>query len=450
MTERKENKMGVMNENKLLLSMSFPMMISMLVQALYNIVDSIFVAKVSEAALTAVSLAFPVQMLMISVAIGTGVGINALLSKSLGEKNYERADSVALHGIVLALISFVVFALIGASCSSFFFSSQTSDPVIYAYGRDYMFINLVLSFGLFLQITFERILQSTGRTMYTMYSQATGAIVNIILDPILIFGLFGLPRMEVAGAALATVIGQISGAVLGYIFNVRKNHDVRFHFKLFRFDWKIVSMIYAVGIPSIIMQSVGSVMMFGMNRILMGFTSTAAAVFGVYFKLQSFVFMPIFGMTNAMVPILAYNYGAHKSSRIKKTIRLTMAYVFLMALLGFILFQVFPRQLLVIFDASEHMMNIGVVALRTISFSFLLAGFAIVSSSVFQALGHGVLSLIISVMRQLVVLLPVAYLFSRIAGLDQIWLSYPIAELMSFALSMVFLRHIYKKQIDKL
>lgn len=447
MSEVKENKMGIMPVNKLLVTMSIPMIVSMLVQALYNVVDSIFVAKVSENALTAVSLAFPIQTLMISVAGGTGVGMNALLSKCLGEKNFEKANKVAMNGMFLALASYIVFAVIGLAFSSAFFRLQTNDAEIIAYGESYMYICLLMSFGLFFQFAAERTLQSTGRTFYTMITQATGAIINIVLDPVFIFGLFGAPRLEVAGAAIATVIGQICAAVLAIIFNFIVNKEIHYDFRHFRPDAFIIKGIYAVGVPSIIMQSVGSVMTFGMNKILMGFMSTAAAVFGVYFKLQSFVFMPVFGLNNGMVPIIAYNYGARKPDRIVKVIKLSVLYAFLIMLIGFAIFQLFPELLLSIFDASEHMIAIGTVALRIVSFSFLLAGYSVICSSVFQALGHGVLSLIVSVMRQLIVLLPAAYILSRLFGLDALWLAFPFAELVCFVLTTVFILRVYRKEI---
>ena len=388
-----ENKMGVMPENKLLLSMAVPIMISMLVQAFYNVVDSIFVGQLSENALNAVSLAFPIQNLMISVAVGTGVGINALLSKSLGEKKQDMVNKTAMNGLFLTLLSYLLFAAIGLTCSGLFFRAQTDIPEILNYGQDYMFLCCTLSFGLFFSITFERTLQSTGRTFYTMLSQATGAIINIILDPILIFGYFGLPRLEVAGAAWATVIGQIIGGLLNLYCNLRHNPDVQFRLKGFRPSLPIVRNIYSVGVPSIIMSSIGSVMVFGMNKILIAFTPTATAVFGVYFKLQSFIFMPVFGLNNGMVPIVAYNYGARKPDRILKTIRLSLCYAVSLMAVGFLIFQVFPAQLLSMFESEEatgDMIRIGVPALRTISISFLFAGFCIVPSGVFQALGHGV------------------------------------------------------------
>lgn len=446
----KENRMGVMPVGKLLISMSVPMMISMVVQALYNIVDSMFVAQLNENALTAVSLAFPVQNLMIAVGSGTGVGVNALVSRSLGEKNTEYANKGANNGIWLALFSFLAFAVLCGVFGRLFFSVQTNDAQIVEYGTDYVRIVGILSFGLFFQFIFERLLQATGKTIYTMVTQSLGAIINVILDPIMIFGLFGFPRMEVAGAALATVIGQIVAACLALWFNRKKNHELHISLRKYRVSGRVIGNIYSVGIPSIIMASIGSVMTFGMNKILMAFTSTATAVFGVYFKLQSFVFMPVFGLNNGMVPIIAYNYGARKPDRMVRTIKLSSMLAISIMFVGLLIFQILPAPLLKIFNASDKLLEIGVPALRIISISFLVAGFAITSSSVFQALGHGVLSLLVSVLRQLVVLLPVAFLLSKVGGLSAIWWSFPIAEVASGLSSALFLRHVYKKEIKPL
>ena len=427
--------------NRLLLNMAVPMIVSMLVQALYNVVDSVFVAKLSEDALNAVSLAFPVQNLMISVGVGTGVGINALLSRSLGQKEQDKVDRTAMNGLLLAAISCLVFMLFGLTCGRRFYAIQTDIQTIISYGGDYLTICCGMCFGMFAQITLERILQ------------ATGALINIILDPILIFGLFGFPRMEVAGAALATVIGQICGALLALMFNLRKNTDVHFQLKNLRPSAPIIGGIYSVGVPSIAMQSIGSVMVFGMNQILIAFTATATAVFGVYFKLQSFIFMPVFGLNNGMVPIIAYNYGARKPERIVKTIKLSVMYAVGIMLLGLLAFQLIPDVFLKMFmaeDSGSDMLTIGVPALRIISISFLLAGFSVVCSSVFQALGHGVLSLAVSVIRQLVVLLPVAFVLSRVRGLDAVWWAYPIAELFAVTLSALFLRRVFRREVEPL
>ena len=446
-----QNKMGIMPIPKLLITMSLPMMISMLVQALYNIVDSMFVAQLSEDALTAVYLAFPVQTLMIAVSAGTGVGINALLSRNLGEEDYESANNAAKNGLFLAFVSYVLFAVIGGLGSRLFFVMQTDNPVIIKYGTQYMMIITLCSIGIFLQITFERLLQSTGKTIYNMITQGTGAIINIILDPILIFGLFGFPKLEVAGAAIATIIGQVTAVSMSIYYNTKKNKEIDINLRHFRPHWRTISIIYKVGIPSIIMQSIGSVMTFGMNKILLMFSSTAAAVFGIYFKLQSFIFMPVFGLNNGMIPIIAFNYGAKKKDRIKQTATLSILIAIGIMLIGLIIFQTLPEFLLVnLFKASENMVAIGVPALRIISLSFLFAGFCIIAGSVFQALGNGVYSLIVSAARQLLVILPVAYVFAKLFGLSMVWWSIPIAEIVSLLLSSILLKRIYKLKVEPL
>ncbi len=435
-----ENKMGTMPVNQLLVTMSIPMIISMLVQALYNVVDSVFVSQISENALTAVSMAFPIQNLMISVAVGTGVGTNALLSRSLGEKNQTMANKAANNSIFLACASYVVFLIFGLTCTETFYRLQTDIPEIIAYGRDYVFFVSVLSFGIFLQVAFDRMLQATGRTFYTMFTQGSGAIINIILDPILIFGWFGFPKMEVAGAALATVIGQIVAMFISGILNVTKNADIQFRLKSMCPDKEVIARIYAVGVPSIIMSSIASMMTFCMNQILMTFSATATAVFGVYFKLQSFVYMPVFGLNNGMVPIVAFNYGARQKQRIMKTMKLAIAYAFGMMLIGLAIFQIFPAELFRMFNASEAMLSIGIPSLRIISISFLFASINIISISMLQALGHGIYSMLISVGRQLIVLIPVAFLLSRTGNLNLVWLAFPLAETVAVVLSIIFLK----------
>ncbi|MCF2555137.1 MATE family efflux transporter [Faecalicatena contorta] len=443
-----ENKMGIMPIPRLLITMSLPMMLSMLVQALYNIVDSMFVAKLSEDALTAVSLAFPIQNLMIAVASGTGVGVNALLSRNLGEKDFEGANRAARNGLFLAVVSCIVFAVAGGFGSHFFFAMQTDNPVILKYGTQYMTIITVCSVGIFLQITFERLLQSTGKTIYNMITQGTGAIINILLDPVMIFGLFGFPRLEVAGAALATVTGQLVAVILSFFFNHAKNKEINIRMRHFRPCARTIAVIYQVGLPSIIMQAIGSVMTFGMNKILLMFSSTAAAVFGVYFKLQSFIFMPVFGLNNGMIPIIAYNYGARNKKRITQTIKLSIIIAVSIMCAGLIVFQVAPEFLLrTLFDASDTMLKIGVPALRIISLSFIFAGFCIVAGSVFQALGNGVYSLIVSAARQLFVILPVAYAFAKLFGLHMVWWAIPIAEIVSLTFSALLLKRIYRLRI---
>ncbi|WP_320959083.1 MATE family efflux transporter [Hungatella effluvii] len=445
-----ENKMGVMPVNRLLFSMSLPLILSMLVQALYNIVDSIFVAQIGETALAAVSLAFPVQNLIIAVSVGTGVGVNALLSRSLGEKNQETANLAAVNGIFVFFLSYLLFAVFGLFFARMYFSVQTSNPEIIEQGTIYLSVCSIFSFGIFLEIALERIMQSTGRTIYNMITQGLGAIINIILDPILIFGLFGFPRMGILGAAVATVIGQIIAMLLLLYFNIRKNSDVNLNMRRFRPDTAIIAEIYRVGLPSIIMQSISSVMTFGVNKILLLFSETAVSVFGIYFKLQSFIFMPVFGLNNAMVPIVAYNYGAARKDRIMKTIRSSVTAAVAIMLAGLAIFQIFPEQLLYLFDASEHMMGIGVPALRIISLSFLFAGYCIVIGSVFQALGNGVYSLITSAARQLVCILPAAWLFASVFGLHAVWYAFPLAEIISVVLTTLLFRRIYQKKIQLL
>ncbi|WP_297978881.1 MATE family efflux transporter [uncultured Oscillibacter sp.] len=440
-----ENKMGVMPIAPLLAGMAIPMMISMLVQALYNVVDSIFVARLSQDALNAVSLAFPLQNLMIAVGGGTGVGMNALLSRSLGEKDQDQADRAANTGIFIFLLSAIIFGVCGFLLARPFFLAQTDIASIVNYGTDYARICLGLSIGIFSQFCFERLLQSTGRTVYSMVTQLIGAVINIILDPILIFGLFGFPRLEVAGAAVATVAGQIIAAGIGLFINLRYNRDIHIRLKDIRPDRAIVREIYRVGVPSIVMQSIGSIMVFGMNKILMGFTDTATAVFGAYFKLQSFIFMPVFGLNNGMVPVISYNYGAARLDRVKRTVQLTAATATVIMCVGCAAFNLIPGVLLGFFSPSAEMLSIGTVALRVISFSFLLAGFDIIAGSVCQAIGNPVYTLICSVCRQLVALLPAAWLLARTGILDLVWLCFPISEVVSLVLSIIFLRRTMRR-----
>ena len=447
MEQTKENKMGTMPINRLLISMSLPMMISMLVQALYNVVDSIFVSRINENALTAVSLAFPIQTLMIAVAGGTCVGINAVLSKALGEKAQERADNTASNGIVLMAVSYLAFLLIGLLATRAFYLSQTSDPEIVEFGVQYLSIVCCCALGLFAQFVFERLLQSTGRTFYIMITQGTGAIINIILDPILIFGLFGMPRMGVAGAAVATVTGQTIAGTIALIINFRKNEDIHIRMKGFRLEREIVGQIYKIGVPSMIMQAIGSVMTYGMNLILISFTPTATAVFGVYFKLQSFIFMPVFGLNNGLVPILAYNYGAGRRDRFIQALKCGILYAVSIMAVGVVIFQTIPAVLLGFFEASGEMLRIGVPALRIICLSFLPAGFGIVCGTAFQALGNAVYSMLVSIARQLVVLLPAAFLLSLLGEVTYVWWAFPIAEIMSLTMTVIFLIRVNNRVI---
>ena len=445
-----ENKMGVQPVNRLLVSMSVPMMVSMLVQALYNVVDSIFVASLSEDALTAVSLAFPWQNLMIAVGVGTGVGVNAWLSRCLGEKDQRSANATAENGIFLAMTSYLVFAVTGMLISRPFFTLQTSSAVIAEEGFQYMWIVSVFGIGLFLQTMNEKILASTGRTNLTMVSQLAGAAINIVLDPIMIFGLFGFPALGVAGAAIATVTGQIIGGLLGVWFNSRLNREIQIRFRGFRPDRAIIGHIYSVGLPSIILQSIGSIMTFSMNQILISFSTTAAAVLGVYFKLQSFVFMPIFGLNNGMVPIVAYNYGAAKQVRIMKTLKLAIAYALSIMGVGLLLFQLLPGTFLDLFQASDNMKSIGIPALRIISLCFVPAGFGIICGSFFQAMGHGMIAMWVSIVRQLGALIPLAWLLSRTGQLNLVWLAFPLAEIVAVLITTFGLRRVIRTQIRPL
>lgn len=442
--------MGYMPIFKLVVNMSLPMIISMLVQALYNVVDSMFVSRVSENALTAVSLAFPAQNLMIGVATGTAVGVNALLSKSLGEKNYKRANQIAENGIFLSFIGFLIFLIFGLFGTEVFFRTQTDIEDIISSGVDYLRVCSCFSFGIFGQIIFERLMQSTGRTFYTMITQGVGAIINIVLDPIFIFGYFGLPAMGAKGAAIATVIGQIIAFIIAVILNKKKNADIDLKLKEFRPNLKIIGRIYSIGIPSIIMVAVGSIMTFSINKIVIAFTETAAAVFGVYFKLQSFVFMPLFGMNNGVIPIISFNYGARNKQRVMKTIGVAILFALFFMAIGLAAMQILPKELLSIFNASDQMIKIGVPALKTISISYIFAGFSVVLISVFQAFGKGLFSMSISIARQLVVLVPCAYLLSKTGELDNVWWAFPIAEVMSVLVAGAFFIYLYKKVITKL
>lgn len=447
----KENKMGVMPVGKLLFTMSLPIMISMLVQALYNVVDSMFVARVSENALTALSIAFPIQNLMIAVSVGLGVGLNAVVSRALGAKDTKGVNRAATNGIMLMFICGLIFMLGGATLVRPYFEMQTDIEEIVTSGIDYTSIVMMGSMGVFMQILFERLLQSTGRTMLTMFSQGVGAIINIIFDPIFIFGYFGFPKMGVAGAAYATILGQWVAALLGLILNIRKNPEVSISMKGFKPHGATIRLILSIGIPSVVMQSIGSVMTFLMNQILIAFSSTAVAVFGVYFKLQSFVFMPVFGLTNGTVPIVAYNFGARKGDRMKKTIQYSVYAAIVIMICGALIFQSIPDKLLMLFDASDEMLRVGVPALRIISLGFPLAGFGIGAGAVFQALGFSVYSMVISLIRQLVVLIPCAYLISMLTGdVTGVWWAFVVAEVVSLTVSALYLRRVNRDVIQTL
>ena len=444
-----ENKMGVMPVGKLLANMALPVIISMLVQAMYNVVDSIYVSQISESAVTALSLAFPVQNLQVGIAVGIGVGVNSLLSKSLGQRNQERANATAGNGIMLMLlasIGFVIFGLVGVRP---YFEVQSSVAETVEGGIVYTRICSLLTVGLFLQILGERLLQSTGRTVHSMIGQTAGAVANIVLDPVFIFGVpaLGIPAMGIAGAAIATVIGQFLGAAIVWFFNFTQNPDVHLKLKYLIPQKEILSGILTVGIPAIIMNSIGSIMNFGMNQILQGFQETATGVFGIYFKLQSFFFMPLFGLNGATISIIAFNYGARKPERIVKTLKISCAVALSFMLLGLLVFQAVPQVLLGLFNPSEDFLRIGCVALRTISWCFPLAAICIVLGASFQALGNGIYSTIVSLCRQMIVLLPVAYLLSLTGEVDNVWIAFPVADVVSTLATLFLFRKIYREKI---
>ena len=445
-----ENIMGTMSENKLLLKISVPLIFSMLIQALYNVVDSYFVAKISENALTAVSLAFPIQNLMIGVGVGTGIGMNSLLSRRLGQKNQCAVNSTAMNGIFLSLLNMLVFVVFGLLFSRMYFQSQTDVAEIVNEGTVYLSICSIISLGLFFDITFSRLLQSTGRTKYSMIGQIIGAGTNIVLDPILIFGLVGFPKLGVAGAAYATVIGQILGMCFDLAFNLKKNKEIQFRLKGFRPNGRVIGQIYSVGVPAILNTTLFSVFTFGMNQILIGFSTAATAVMGVYFKLQSFIFMPVFGLTSGMIPIVAFNFGAKRPDRIRKTMRLGLIYAFGIMLAGVLLFQLIPQQILLLFVDKPETVKMGVAALKTISLGYLFSAFVFVVASVFQALGYGFHALLLQIVRQLAAALPLAYLFSLSGNVNMVWWAFPAAELLTAVAAFILFRSVNKKQLSVL
>lgn len=446
----RENKMGTMPVNKLILNMAVPMMISMIFQALYNIVDSIFVSQHSQDALTAVSLVYPVQIVLIAVGVGTGVGVNAVLSRSLGEKNQKMIDKIAGNAIFASLMNSLLFVIVALFFVDIYFANMSDIELVVNYGKSYMRIVSAFSIGLFFQIMSEKFLQATGRTMLSMVVQISGVIINVVLDPILIFGWFGLPSMGATGAAIATVTAQIVAAAIGMIMNLRINKDINFKLKYIKPDKDVILKIYKVGLPSIIMQSIGSVMIYLFNIILLTFSDTAATVLGVYYKLQSFFIMPVMGLNNSLVPIIGFNYGAGNSKRIYATIKTAIAYAIAIMILGLVVFQIFPVELFQMFDASPELLEIGVSALQIISYSFVFAGFSIVCSGVFQALGNGVYTLIVSFARQIVVILPVAYFISLSGDVHAVWWAFPIAEIAALGLTSFFLMKINKNVIKQL
>ena len=452
MMQEKENRMGVMPVGKLLFSMSTPMVISFLVQSLYNIVDSIFVARYSPDALAAVSLAYPIQILMIAVSVGTGVGVNALLSRLLGEGKKERAKATADNAVLLAIIASIAFAIFGAIGTKAFFNAQTNSDSIRSLGYSYLSIVSIFSFGLILEVTYERILQSTGKTIYNMITQGIGAIINIILDPILIFGLLGAPKMGVEGAAIATVAGQIVAMILSFVFNMKYNEEVDISFgkHIFKPDFIIIKDIYKVGIPSIAMQSMSTLMMLGLNKILVRYSDMAVNVLGIYYKLQSFVFMPIFGLNNGMTPIVAYNYGARNKDRIMKVLKYSFLSSLVIMVIGTAIFWVFPKELMILFSPNEEMLRLGIPALRICSLCFILAAFDVIAIASFQSLGNGMYALYASFLRQLVLIIPLAYVLSNMFGLEAVWYSIPLAELGCAFLDIYLMKKIYKQKIANL
>ena len=455
MQEKTHNKLAHENVGKLIFKMSVPAMFSMLIQALYNIVDSAFVARIGTDALTAVSLAFPIQILIVAVAVGTGVGVNSLISRRLGEKRQAEADSAATHGIILAALSAIPFILFGVFFSRGFSAAFTASETVASYGATYLFIVCVFSFTNTIQIMMEKVLQATGNMIWPMIFQLIGAVLNIILDPILIFGYFGFPAMGVAGAAIATVFSLFVAMVFSLYVAMCKSHGVSFHLKGFKFSLRTVKNIYAVGAPSIDMQSVSSVMNMGLNGILAAFSDTAVAILGIYYKLQSFVFMPVFGLNSGAMPILGFNYGARNKKRFMSAFKIALISAAAIMTVGFAVFNLIPIPLLSIFKesgaetASSELVTLGVPALRTISLSFIPAAFSIICSTMFQAAGKGKNSLIISLARQLILILPMAYFFSKIS-LEAVWYAFPAAEIAALVMSLVISVSFYKKHIANL
>ena len=446
-----ENKLGTLPIDKLLLEMAIPMVISMLVQSIYNIVDSMFVAQISEDALTAVSLAFPVQNILIAFGVGIGVGSTALLSRFLGENNRERVGAVAIHGIVISGITYVIFALLGILFTEKYALNQGQNAVVTQYTKEYLHIVTIFSIGIFFQTLAEKLLQATSLTKYTMITQMSGAILNIILDPILIFGLFGFPKLEVRGAAIATVIGQLFGAIVGFYFNKTKNHDIKFTSKRFKFHGDIVKQIFWIGLPTIVMNTIGSFVVFALNTILKSFGSSAIASYGVMFKFQSFAFLPVFGISNALTTIVSYNYGAKKKDRIKESIALSIKSAFVLMVIAVVIMWLFPRQLLAMFNATDNMIEIGVPMMRIVSLSYLVAVPAMVSvGGVFQSLGNWQIAIFQSFLRQFIILIPVFYLLSRSGSLNVAWWAFFIAEFTNSILCMFILRKEIRTKIDVL
>ncbi|MDO4566301.1 MAG: MATE family efflux transporter [Oscillospiraceae bacterium] len=450
MEERRENRLGTQSVGRLLMSMSLPLMVSMFVQALYNIVDGIYVADLSELALTATSLAFPAQMLLIAVALGTGAGTNSLLSRRLGAKDFEGANAAANNGLFLSLAAYVVFLVFGLTLTRTWFTIFTDDEQLIQLGVDYLSVCLIYSAGVMLAVMGERLLQATGKSMLSMVSQISGAVVNIVFDPILIFGRYGFPELGIRGAAIATVMGQFTSAIVSLALNHLKNHEIHFDFKNFKIDWLTVKEIYRVGIPVTVLNAIGSVMNVFMNQILIVFSTTAVAVFGAYYKLNSFIYMPVFGLVQGLVPIVGYNYGARRPHRIMRAVKLANIAAMTILTTGMIIFLLAPHLLLGLFDADENMLAIGTRAFRCICIAFPISAISIVLGNMFQGIGIGSISLINSCMRQIVVLLPSAYLLARSYGLNYVWYSFVIAEVASLIFTLIAYRNVYKKRIEPL
>lgn len=446
-----KNRMGTEPIPSLLFKMSLPIIISFLVQSVYNLVDSIFVARLSEKALTAVSLCFPVQNIMVAFAVGTGIGTTALLSRYLGMDDKKRVGVIATHGLILAAASMAAFMLFGIFFTDFYAKSQSTDPEIIQYTKDYLYVILLFCGGVFFQIFFEKTLQSTGNTVYTMITQGTGAILNIILDPIMIFGLFGFPKLGVTGAALATVIGQTGGSLVGVYFHSKKNRDVNFIFRNLSFHMDNIKQIFSIGLPSVLISGIGSVVLFFINNMLYTFGASAVAAYGIMYKLQSFSFMPMFGISNALLAIVSYNYGAKNKERIREAIKIAFVASFAIVGLSVVLMWIFSKQLFDLFSATDVMREIGVPMIRIVSLSFIISIPSVVGvGGIFQAIGNWKFPVIQSFLRQVILLLPIFYIFTRLGSLNFAWWAFPIAEILNAIVCVIFLRKDIREKIDVL
>lgn len=444
------NKMGTEPVLKLIITMSLPAMFSMLVQGMYNIVDSMFVARVGNDAFTAISLALPIQMLMIAFSVGTGIGLNSLISRRLGAGKQEDADNAATHGIFLGLVTGLTFAIIGLIAIKPFFGMFTSDEAIYTMGCQYGFVVTFFSMGSFLEVYTEKIIQSTGNMLYPMVMQLIGAITNLILDPIMIFGLFGFPKLGVRGAAIATVTGQIIAMIFGLYILFNRNHGVNIHFKNFRPKLDIIKEIYKVGFPSIVMQSISSFLITALNGILINFSASAVNVLGIYYKVQSFIFMPLFGLCQGLMPIMGYNFGARNKKRLLDALKYGLTIAIAIMSLGTAVFMIFPSQLLAIFNANEEVLALGIPALRIVSLCFIGASVGIILSNTYQSVGNGLYSLIVSILRQAVIILPFAFIMSKFWGVTAVWMSFPVSEYIATSVSIVLMVRVYRTKIKDL